>query len=189
MNKLSKPNAKKVKISNVSVENFIFGKDESLKPKFTSILGNSYLVNVYYLKIDTPKLTLEEDSINVYIPYQYKNRNNQELLNTILLKMYSKIAEKELDLAMEKARHIFGIAPEDYGVVPMASLASCDKETRTIMFNPYLVMYPREIVEYVVIHEFCHLIHKNHTKKFYDLLAKYVPNFDEIERKLSSQNY
>ena len=103
--------------------------------------------------------------------------------------MYNKIAERELELAMEKARHILGIAPEDYGIVPMASLANCDKEKKSILFNPYVVMYPREIVEYIVIHEFCHLIYKNHTKKFYDLLSKFVPNYDEIERKLSSQNY
>ncbi len=189
MNLLSKTNKKIAGISNISIENFIFGKDETLKPKFTSILGNSYLVNVYYLKIESPKLSLEEETINVYIPYQYKIRNNQELLNTILLKMYNKIAERELELAMEKARHILGIAPEDYGIVPMASLASCDKDKKSILFNPYVVMYPREIVEYIVIHEFCHLTYKNHTKKFYDLLSKYVPNYDEIERKLSSQNY
>ena len=52
MNLLSKTNKKIAGISNISIENFIFGKDETLKPKFTSILGNSYLVNVYYLKIE-----------------------------------------------------------------------------------------------------------------------------------------
>ena len=38
MNLLSKTNKKIAGISNISIENFIFGKDETLKPKFTSIL-------------------------------------------------------------------------------------------------------------------------------------------------------
>jgi len=189
MNIFSKQNGHLAGISNISIENFIFGKDETLKPKVTSILGNSYFVNVYYLKIETPKLSLEEDSINVYIPYQYKNKNNQELLNAILLKMYTKIAQKEIELAMEKARHILGIAPEDFSIVPMASLANCDKDKKSMMFNPYIVMYTRDVIEYIVFHEFCHLFYKNHSKKFYDLLRKYIPNYDEIERKLASQNY
>ena len=189
MNIFSKQSDKSFGIANISIDSFIFGKDETLKPKFTSILGNTYFVNVYYLKIGSPKLCLEEDSINVYIPYQYKNRNNQEMLNTILLKMYTKISQKEIESAMEKARHILGVAPEDYSIVPMAALATCDKDKKSMMFNPYIVMYTRDVIEYIVFHEYCHLFYKNHTKKFYDLLRKYIPNYDEIERKLASQNY
>ena len=60
----------------------------------------------------------------------YRKRNNQDLLDVILLKMYTKIAENEIENLMEKARHTFGFAPEDYEIKKIASsLASLDNDT------------------------------------------------------------
>ena len=72
--------------------NFILGKDETLQPKFTTILGKNYSINVYYLRIPSPELNLEENYININLPMHFRKNNNQNLLNTILQKMYTKIA-------------------------------------------------------------------------------------------------
>ena len=170
--------------------NFIFGKDETLLPKFTRIFGTKYSVNVYYLRTEKPELNLTENCINIHLPMNYRKRNNQDLLDVILLKMYTKIAENEIENIMEKARHTFGFAPEDYEIKKMAStLASCNKDTQSILINPYLVMYSKEIVEYVVFHQFCHLKYKTHSKKFYDMLKKYVPNYETLARQLPNLKY
>lgn len=169
---------------------FILGKDETLLPKFTRIFGTKYSVNIYYLKTEKPELTLTENCINIHLPMNYRKRNNQDLLDVILVKMYTKIAENEIENIMEKARHIFGFAPEDYEIKKMSStLASCDKDMQSILINPYLVMYSKEIVEYVVFHQFCHLKYKTHSKKFYDMLKKYVPNYETLARQLPNLKY
>ena len=67
--------------------NFILGKDETLSPKFTTIFGSNYSVNIYYLKINSPELNLEKNSININLPMNYRKNNNQQLLNVILLSM------------------------------------------------------------------------------------------------------
>jgi hypothetical protein len=46
-------------------------------------------------------------------------------------------------------------------------------------FNTFLVKYPIEIVEYVVIHELAHIKHKNHSKKFWDLVEIYCPDYKQ----------
>lgn len=171
-------------------DNFLLGKDETLLPKFTKIFGKNYSVNVYYLRIKNPELNLDENCINVNLPMNYKKYNNQELLNTILFKMYTKIAENEIENIMEKARHDFGFAPEDYEIKKIAStLASCDKDLQSITINPYIVMYSKEIIEYVIYHEFCHLKFKTHSKKFYDMLKKYKPNYETLARQLPNLKY
>lgn len=173
-----------------STSNFILGKDETLNPKFTKIFGLNYTVNVYYLKVSKPELNLEKNSINIHLPMKYRKQNNQDLLNAILLKMYSKIAENEIENVMEKARHTFGFAPEDYEIRKTAGvLASTNKDFQSITINPYLVMYSKEIVEYVVFHEFCHLKYKNHTKQFYDMLRKFKPNFEIISKQIPNLKY
>ena len=124
-----------------------------------------------------------------------KNNNlakiNEENIGDVqLVNSEALIMENEIENIMEKARHTFGFAPEDYEIKKIAStLASCDKDTQSILVNPYIVMYSREIVEYVVFHQFCHLKYKTHSKKFYDMLKKYVPNYETLARQLPNLKY
>ena len=171
-------------------ENFILGKDETLHPKFTKIFGINYSVNIYYLKIKSPELNLNGNNINIHLPMQYRNNNNQNLLNVILLKMYTKIAEQEIEFIMEKSRHTFGFAPEEYEIRNVSNtLASCDKDLQTIYINPYIAMYSKEIIEYIIFHEFCHLKYKTHSKKFYELLKKYKSNYEALSKQISNLKY
>ncbi len=187
---------KMVKSSNIkrntyiNNDEFILGKDETLLPKFTRIFGLNYSVNVYYLRTEKPELNLKENCINIHLPMNYRKRNNQKLLNAILLKMYIQIAENELENVMEKARHTFGFAPEDYEIQKISGmLATCDKDLQSILINPYIVMYSKEIIEYIVFHEFCHLKYKTHSKKFYEMLKQYKPNYEKIAKQIPNLKY
>ena len=187
---------KLVKASNIkgkvefNNDNFLFGKDETLQPKFAKILGLNYSVNIYYLKINSPELNLEKNSININLPISYRKKDNQELINIILLKMYTKIAENEIENIMEKARHEFDFAPEDYEIKKISgTLATCNKDLQTFTINPYIVRYSKEIIEYIIFHEFCHLKYKNHTKSFYDMLKKYKPNYETLAKQIANLKY
>ncbi len=50
--------------------------------------------------------------------------------------------------------------------------------------NLQLIKAPRECIEYVVIHELCHLLHANHGKAFYDLLERSLPDWINRKKKL-----
>lgn len=177
----------KVELSN---DNFLFGKDETLQPKFAKIFGLNYYVNIYYLRINSPELNLEKDCINIHLPIAYRKKDNQELINIILLKMYTKIAENEIENIMEKARHEFDFAPEDYEIKKIpGALATCNKDLQTFIINPYIVRYSKDIIEYIIFHEFCHLKFKNHTKSFYDMLKKYKPNYETLAKQIANLKY
>ena len=51
---------------------------------------------------------------------------------------------------------------------------SCTPKGKIIL-NPELIKAPRACIEYVIIHELCHLIHHDHTQKFFDLQTKQMP--------------
>jgi len=53
-----------------------------------------------------------------------------------------------------------------------------------IILNPELVKAPRGCIEYVIIHELCHLVHQDHTQKFIDLQSKEMPDWDKWKDKL-----
>ena len=53
-----------------------------------------------------------------------------------------------------------------------------------IRLNIELIRAPKECIEMIFTHELCHLIHKNHSKKFYDLLTEEYPNWKRELRYL-----
>ena len=64
---------------------------------------------------------------------------------------------------------------------------SCNKDRR-ISFNSLLVdeTLSEELVNYVIVHELCHLRHLNHSTHFWQLVHKYVPNYLQLRQTLRS---
>lgn len=60
---------------------------------------------------------------------------------------------------------------------------SCNPQTGRICLNLKLLDYPRECLEYLVVHELCHLLERGHGPKFKALMNQYLPDWEE-RRKL-----
>lgn len=56
-----------------------------------------------------------------------------------------------------------------------------------IILNPELIRASKPCIEYVIIHELCHLIHRNHTKEFFRLLSQEMPDWQKWKEKLERE--
>ncbi len=65
---------------------------------------------------------------------------------------------------------------------------SCD-ENGNLKFNYRLSMLTPKEIDYIIIHELCHLIEFNHSKKFYDLVAVLLPNYKRLIKSIKGQGY
>ena len=54
----------------------------------------------------------------------------------------------------------------------------------TLMLNPHLVKAPKECIDYVILHELCHIAELNHSERFWRLLAQVMPNYKEVKSRL-----
>ena len=61
---------------------------------------------------------------------------------------------------------------------------SCQPATGRICINVRLALYPPECLEYVVVHELCHLRERGHGQRFKDLMDTYMPDWRERRAKL-----
>lgn len=161
---------------------------EYTRLKIVKVLGINYDLAIKYKNIKTPNLSIEQGKILVILPNKYKKLGNDEIVKILIEKMYDMVAKKEIERAMEKTRIMVGIAPEDYEIKRIeGTLGKCLNEKITI--NPNIVKYSRETIEYIILHEFCHLKYKNHTKSFYNMLKTYMPKYKEIESELKGKSY
>lgn len=63
---------------------------------------------------------------------------------------------------------------------------SCTSK-KHLTFHWQLIMYPLHAIDYVVVHELCHLVHMNHDRSFWRLVGKIVPKYKEAMALLGTE--
>ncbi len=88
---------------------------------------------------------------------------------------YSRLLEIEpLKIAVRTHKRIWG---------------NCDFNTKTIHLNWMIILSPLEVVDYVIVHELCHLFEPNHSKKFWLRVEKYMPDYKKRKEWLNDHTY
>lgn len=161
-------------------------KELNSEKRIVKVFGEDYSLKIFYKLIKIPELYLENKIIKIELPSKYKNSNNTKIIDLIIEKFYKKLAEKEIEETMEKTRKELGIAPDDYVIKRLdKTLGMYDEQNKVIFINPEIVKFDKVVLEYIVLHEFCHLKYKTHCKSFYNLLSKYMKNYKNVEQKLN----
>lgn len=89
----------------------------------------------------------------------------------------------------ERLNHILPQATWVKGIPGFSILAmqkqwgSCSAKG-TLMLNPHLVKAPKECIDYVILHELCHIAEHNHSERFWRLLTQVMPQWKEVKNRL-----
>lgn len=70
----------------------------------------------------------------------------------------------------------------------ISKFGSCIPATGKLHFSSRLIMLPEDKVDAIIVHELCHIIYPNHSKEFYNLVKRYIPNYDEIDKWLKQNS-
>ena len=156
---------------------------EYIRNELVKLLGENCKVIINYKNLKRPTLEVEGKNIKICLPNKYKKLNRDEILEKLIEKLYDVVASQEIEIIMEKIRKTLGFAPEDYQIKRLEKkMAECITENSFIVINPDIVQYDKKTIEYILIHEFCHLKYKTHSKKFNEMLDKNIK-----DKKLYSQ--
>ena len=105
-------------------------------------------------------------------------------IKTYLEKWYIHEAYQKLEEKVMRYSKIIRVSPRDIKVRNYKTRwGSCDNKGR-LTFNFHLIKAPHEIVDYVVIHELCHMIQPNHSKFFWNEVARFDPSFKNHKKWL-----
>lgn len=154
---------------------------------FVSGESHYYLGKPYRLKVISvntkPKVYLKgKNQIILQITEKASFDKKQDIfadwyrdqLREILRKMLKKW-EKKMDLEINRL-----------GIRRMKTRwGSCNKENKTIRLNLELIKKPESSIEYVLVHELCHIFEKQHNENFIDLMTKYMPKWKIYKEELN----
>lgn len=65
---------------------------------------------------------------------------------------------------------------------------SCSSK-RNLNFNWHVIHLRQPVIEYLIIHELCHLVHLNHSDEFWNLVQRYCPDYLNLERELRNHEW
>ncbi len=118
----------------------------------------------------------------IYLPIP--KRSTIEKRKNILDELYRAELKKAIPGVLDKCSKIVGRTPTDITVRKMKNWGNC-KQNGKITLNLNLAKKDMECLEYVMIHELCHLIEFNHGKEFKRLMDKFCPNWKKIKKRLN----
>jgi len=102
---------------------------------------------------------------------------------------YKKQAEALLSRRLEHFGRLHGFAYSGFRISgAQRSLGSCNSAD-VISLSWRLVMAPMQVIDYVVVHELCHLRERNHSRRFWDKVKQIFPGWKEPKKWLKENNY
>jgi len=113
------------------------------------------------------------------------NGLKEEELKTNLKKFYIARCKKIIGQRIQIYQQQLGVKPKivEFGEYK-SQWGSCNSNKR-IAFNYKLILAPIEAIDYVIVHELCHLIHMNHDRSFWRLVGSVLPDYKERQKFLA----
>ena len=161
-------------------------KKHALQREYISGETHFYLGRRYQLKVSEEcgkpsKVAIKGGYLHVQLPYK-----EPAAIKRRLRKWYYRKAEqyfqKRLNDIVTDILWLQKTPP--IKLIPMKTQWGSYSPQGQINLNPMLIKATRESIDYVIIHELCHLQEHNHSKKFWALLQKELPNWQHIKNRL-----
>ena len=163
----------------------IHHESRPFKPKeYVSGECFTYIGKNYRLKVEidsTPSVKLIGGRLIVALPDGAKS---DKKVRNALTQWYKEHAEKRLKQKAERYAKIIGVKPVSVGIKSFKSRWGSCSVKGDICFNWKIIIAPNRIVDYLVVHELCHLKRHDHSPEFWKCVERVIPDYLECKEWL-----
>ncbi len=148
-------------------------------------LGKSYPIKIIQdIDITQDHALLKGEKLYVYVKQREDERYKQALK-----RFYYQQCKLLVDKSISSYQSNFKTKPRSIRISDSKNTwGTCDAKLQ-LTFNWRLAMAPHDVIDYVVVHEMCHMVHLNHDRSFWRLVGKIMPDYKEKEKWLTLSNW
>lgn len=176
-----------------NIDEFAKQKDTVLPKRYVSGEPQFYLGKRNVLKViidaeQAPNVKLSRGKLNVTLKHQVRKDIDDRIVRVkpLIDKWYQHKAKtifhERLAELLPKTSWVT-VTPSFRVMAMKKQWGSCSTKGN-LMLNPHLVKAPKECIDYVILHELCHIAEHNHSERFWRLLTQVMPNWKEVKSKL-----
>lgn len=139
-----------------------------------------YLGKNYRLKLVNSlkySVKLKNGYLTVAYPKHDDELKNAFVIKRLLTTWYQSHAFDKIRDKTQRYSDIIGVKPTSVNVDDFKSRWGSCLHTGAVTFNWRIIMATHKIVDYIIIHELCHLIEHNHSPKYWRLVENYCPDY------------
>lgn len=188
-----------LRLSKESIDKFVFEKQDWIREKLAIIEGNrqkfddiisykKFLLfgNKYDLKLSAvKKIETAQDEMTIYMPSTTPSDKILPKLKTYFKKQAKIIIDERLNYLSS----IMKLKPANVRISDSKGRWGACNSRGCISFNFRVIMLEPAIIDYVIVHELCHLVEMNHSKRFWGLVTNFLPNASVSKNKIKEYGF
>ncbi|HWQ47950.1 MAG TPA: SprT family zinc-dependent metalloprotease [Methanosarcina sp.] len=153
-------------------------------------LGRKYPLRITFVNNFKKPLAFFNDSeLKVEVPENTAEYQLPFLVKEAVWSFYSERAKEEVEKLLKSYSRKLGVATPVFKVkYQKKRWGSCSAEN-VLRINFQLIMAPSRQLEYVVVHELCHVKEKNHSIQFWKLVRELMPDYEEHRNNLKKDGW
>ncbi|PUU93094.1 MAG: putative metal-dependent hydrolase [Halanaerobium sp.] len=127
------------------------------------------------------KVILEQDRMVVNYPAELEeNKQKRKMaVRKRLISWYRSQAKIKINELINIHKNNLAVEPNKIVIKKQKKRWGSCSSKKNLNFNWKIIMAPIFVIEYLVVHELVHLIHPNHSKKFWQTVAEIIPDYEE----------
>jgi predicted metal-dependent hydrolase len=165
-----------------------YAQPNPLPRRYVSGESYRYLGRQYRLKVVedlVERVQLSRGLLTIYVRQASHKARIADLLEQWYRTQAERVFAERLEVCLTRVQSLEISRPELSVRVMKTRWGSCTSKGK-ISLNPKLVQMPKDLIDYVVLHELCHLKELNHSASFYALLDRVLPEWQERRQRLNS---
>jgi predicted metal-dependent hydrolase len=139
-----------------------------------SIYGNEYTVSILNCSVRRPEIELAGSELRVALPHGYTGEVKDAVKGWIRQQAVPVIQREA-----ERMAPLIGVQYKRLTIRDQRTKWGSCSRSGNLSFNWRLILFPPDVLRYVVIHELCHLKQFNHSPRFWQLVKQFDPSYEK----------
>jgi predicted metal-dependent hydrolase len=153
---------------------WIIKEHQRLEQRF-SVGSSLYLMGIAY--------AIEHHDAQISLDGR-KVRLNPAMASGQIDRLYKQHAKEHIPLRLTFWQNVMGLEASKMSFRKTKRRWGSCNSLKEISFNPYVMQLDSDMIDYVIVHELCHLQHLNHSKAFYTMIEEFLPDYRSIEYRI-----
>jgi len=148
-------------------------------------LGKKCKIQVQNERLQQPRIEFKGHKWMITLPLDLSEKETEQHIQKKLISWYREQAKEILGQRLFRYSREIQVEPKTIAIRTQKRLwGNCDYNEKKIHLNWQIILSPIEVIDYVIVHELCHLIYPNHNKRFWNKVGRIIPDYKKYQKWL-----
>ncbi len=115
----------------------------------------------------------------IHVNSQLSDKDRKSMIEKTIIQWYVLRAKNVINKRIQHYKQILGVNPKNIEIKDQKKRWGSCSNSGILRFNWHVVIAPMSIIDYIIVHELCHLEIKNHSKEFWRLVSLVLPDYQK----------